>query len=109
MASSIVVRVVHHVPGLDRIGQLVAGVTNAFYRRARPLQSLLNGTMLGHPIHPMITGVVIGAWTVVPVLDLIGIAVPGAGLSGAAAVALWLGLAAAVVSVLSGLTDFKDT
>lgn len=109
MASPVVNRVVRHVPGLDRIAHWVAGITNAFYRRARPLQSLLNGTWLGHPIHPMITGVVIGAWTVVAALDVIGIAVPGAGLSGAAAVALWLGMAAAAVSVLSGLTDFKDT
>ncbi|MGA3030152.1 MAG: DUF2231 domain-containing protein [Candidatus Limnocylindrales bacterium] len=109
MASRVVVRVVRHVPGLDRLGRWVADVTDAFYRRARPLQSLLTGTWLGHPIHPMITGVAIGAWTVVAAFDAIGIAVPSAGLSGAAAVALWLGVAAAAVSVLSGLTDFKDT
>lgn len=109
MASPVVVRIVSVVPGLGRLGAWVAGVMDAFYRRVRPLQSLLNGTWLGHPIHPMITGVAIGAWSVAVAFDVIGIVDPGAGLSGAAAVALWIGVASAAVSILSGLTDFKDT
>jgi nitrite reductase/ring-hydroxylating ferredoxin subunit/uncharacterized membrane protein len=69
----------------------------------------LNGTWLGHALHPVVTDVVIGAWTVVLAFDLIGFFVPKAGLAPAAEVALWIGVAAALAAIGTGLTDYKDT
>jgi len=31
--------------------------------RARPLQNLLQGVWLGHPLHPVLTDLPLGAWT----------------------------------------------
>ena len=39
----------------------------------RRLKILLNGTWVGHPLHPVLTDIPIGAWTLAIVLDLIGL------------------------------------
>jgi hypothetical protein len=39
----------------------------------RRLKIFLNGTWVGHPLHPALTDVSIGAWTLAIVLDLIGL------------------------------------
>ena len=44
---------------------------DAFATR-RPLKDLLNGTWLGHPVHPVITDVPVGAMTVAALLDATG-------------------------------------
>ncbi len=109
MASPLVDRLIGRATGWDRPARATADAINAFYRALRPVQGLLNGRWLGHPLHPLVTDVAVGAWTVVLVFDLIGLAQPGAGLATAAAVSLWLGVLAAIGSLLSGATDWKDT
>jgi nitrite reductase/ring-hydroxylating ferredoxin subunit/uncharacterized membrane protein len=109
MPSPLVRTLIRHAGRLDRPAGFLARIVDGFYRHARPLQSLLNGTWIGHAVHPLLTDVVIGAWTVVLAFDLIGFVVPNSGLGTAAAVALWLGVAAAVGAILTGLTDYKDT
>src|SRR5215813_8902073 len=52
----------------------------------RPLKLFLNGTWLGHPLHPLLTDVPIGAWTVTIVLDLIALLLGMPGLGAAAAI-----------------------
>src|SRR6478672_4287063 len=37
-----------------------------------PVEDLLSGTPLGHPVHPMLVAVPIGAWSTASVLDLTG-------------------------------------
>jgi nitrite reductase/ring-hydroxylating ferredoxin subunit/uncharacterized membrane protein len=109
MSSPLIRRLLGDAKGWDRPAKATAGAVNAFYRVARPLQGFFNGQWIGHPLHPLATDVAIGAWTVVLVFDLIGFAQPGAGLASAATVALWLGVLAAIGSLLSGVTDWKDT
>lgn len=109
MAGPLVRRLLGNARGWDRPAGAVARGVNGTFRVARPLQGLLNGTWLGHPLHPLITDVAIGAWTVVLVFDLIGFVLPGAGLASASEIALWLGVLAALGSALSGATDWKDT
>ena len=74
----------------------------------RPLKLFLNGTWLGHPLHPLLTDVPIGAWTVAIVLDLMALilGVPGLGL--AAAIAAGLGVLAALAAAAAGLLDWMD-
>src|SRR5256885_16515918 len=75
---------------------------------ARPLKLFLNGTWLEHPLHPLLTDVVVGAWTVALLLDILGLIlrVPGLGL--ASAIAVGLGVLAALASVVTGLLDWVD-
>lgn len=76
--------------------------------RHRPLKDFLHGTFLGHPLHPLLTDVPIGAWTVAAVcdaLDVIGIR----RYRDAATVAIGIGALGAVGAAVTGLADWSDT
>jgi nitrite reductase/ring-hydroxylating ferredoxin subunit/uncharacterized membrane protein len=71
------------------------------------VKNALHGVWLGHPLHSAITDVPIGSWTATAVLDAMEAAgekkyAPGADAS------LLVGLAGAVASAASGLTDWSD-
>ncbi len=108
MTAPLVRRLAGRAGALDRPAGALASVVNAIYGPARSLQGLFNGTWLGHPLHPLVTDVAIGAWTVTLVLDLLGVA-GVSGLTAGATIALWLGVLAGLGSLVSGLTDWKDT
>jgi nitrite reductase/ring-hydroxylating ferredoxin subunit/uncharacterized membrane protein len=76
--------------------------TSALFRPIRPVKDLLNGTWLGHPLHPAITDVPIGAFLVAIVLDVLGEPT-------AAFWAIVVGLLAWVGSLVTGLADYSDT
>ena len=75
---------------------------SALFGPLRPVKDLLNGTWLGHPIHPAVTDVPIGALAVALVLDLIGE-------PAAASWAIIVGLVTALASAVTGLADYTDT
>jgi nitrite reductase/ring-hydroxylating ferredoxin subunit/uncharacterized membrane protein len=91
----------------------LAGVVNAFYRvLGRPgklLQDLMNGSWLGHSLHPVLTDVVVGAATGAVLLDLLTLLFSVDGLEIATTWLVGLAGLAAVGAILTGLTDFKDT
>ena len=62
---------------IERSAQLdvvARSLTEPFSNLVRPgrIKDLLSGTWLAHPAHPMLTDVVIGAWTSALVLDMTG-------------------------------------
>ncbi|HVB13628.1 MAG TPA: Rieske 2Fe-2S domain-containing protein [Candidatus Dormibacteraeota bacterium] len=75
--------------------------------RAGPAKDFLNGTWLGHPIHPPLTDVPIGAWMGASVLDLAD-GGQGGGLGKGADVLVALGCAGAVAAAMTGLADWQD-
>ncbi|TMB55225.1 MAG: Rieske (2Fe-2S) protein [Chloroflexi bacterium] len=90
----------------------IAGVVNGFYRvLGRPgklLQDFLNGSWLGHSLHPVLTDVVVGGSTVAVGLEILrwfGVE----GLVVALAWTLLLTWLAALATIVTGLTDYKDT
>jgi nitrite reductase/ring-hydroxylating ferredoxin subunit/uncharacterized membrane protein len=68
---------------------------------ARRLKNWLNGVWLGHPLHPAMTDVPIGAWSTGALLDLVGA-------DGAADAAMTVGVLAAVPTALAGVADWVD-
>lgn len=70
-----------------------------------PLKDLLTGNWLGHPLHPLLTDVTIGAWTSANILDLLG----GRDSSRAAKRLVGLGILSAVPTALAGIADWVDT
>jgi nitrite reductase/ring-hydroxylating ferredoxin subunit len=87
---------------------VVEAIYRALGRPGKLLQDLLNGSWLGHSLHPVVVDVVVGGSTVaafLQLLDWLGVAelrvatVWVLGLT-------WLGGLSAIVT---GLTDFKDT
>ena len=75
---------------------------SALFRPIRPVKDFLNGSWLGHPIHPAVTDVPIGAFIVALVLDLVGQA-------DAALVAIVVGVVTFVAALVTGLADYTDT
>jgi len=91
----------------------IANVSNAVYRAlgtpGKYLQDFLNGSWLGHPVHAVITDVVVGGATIAIVLDLLRYFVGVTGLEDALTWSIGLVSLAGVGAILTGLTDFKDT
>ncbi len=69
---------------------------------ARRVKNWLNGVWLGHPLHPALTDLVLGAWWTGALLDLTD------GRRSADA-AMTIGVLAAVPTAVTGATDWSDT
>lgn len=99
---------------LDRpAGALQIAVKRA-YQAAGPvagrrIADALHGVWLGHPLHPLLTDIVIGAWTTGGVFDALELVSGHRAFARAADTALALGTAASVPTVLAGLTDWQYT
>ena len=83
-------------------------VASVFQGPARPVQNFLHGTWLGHPLHPMLTDVPLGAWTATLVLDMMEASGRNDCRAGAD-VTLAVGLAGAGCAALAGITDWHVT
>lgn len=68
------------------------------------LKDAISGSWLGHPLHPLLTDVPIGTWTSATLLDVLG----GRDSRKAAERLIGAGIAAAVPTALSGLSDYAD-
>ncbi len=73
----------------------------------RKLADLLHGTWLGHPLHPMLTDVVVGAWTIGAFFDLVSLFKKSRQAETIADALTQVGNFAALPTMLSGLTDFS--
>jgi nitrite reductase/ring-hydroxylating ferredoxin subunit/uncharacterized membrane protein len=74
---------------------------SALFHPIRPVQSFLNGTWLGHPVHAAVTDVPVGTMTVSIVADLISQHV-------VADVAMVVGVLAMVAAAVTGLADYTE-
>ncbi len=98
--------------GLTGLGNGVEKLMKGFYGAlgspGKLLQDFLNGSWLGHPLHAVVTDVVVGGYTTLIVLDLLGL-VWHVDVEPAGAIILGLSTLAGLSAVISGLTDFQDT
>jgi nitrite reductase/ring-hydroxylating ferredoxin subunit/uncharacterized membrane protein len=98
---------------LRGFGDWLARVMDGFYRvLGRPgkwLQDFVNGSWLGHPVHPVVVDVVIGGATLVVVFDLVTLFLGATGLETASLVGVGIVALAAIAATATGLTEFKDT
>jgi nitrite reductase/ring-hydroxylating ferredoxin subunit len=83
----------------DRIGGPLTDAVRSLLPRG-PVKDGLSGTWLGHPLHPLLTDVPVGAWAAAAVLDLVG--------SEAADGAIAVGLAAVPATAAAGLADWSE-
>src|SRR5438093_9439867 len=74
----------------------------------RDLKNFLHGTWLGHPLHPVLTDIPVGAWTVALGLDALE-SISGRKECGSAAdLAIGVGLLGAIGSAITGVTDWSE-
>jgi nitrite reductase/ring-hydroxylating ferredoxin subunit/uncharacterized membrane protein len=94
--------------GLQHLIQVVIGSQRKPPRR---LRSLLNGTWLGHPLHPVITDIPITAWMLTALFDIIWLISPAHNTWAAygALVTVIVGLLGALGAIVTGFTDWSDT
>jgi nitrite reductase/ring-hydroxylating ferredoxin subunit/uncharacterized membrane protein len=97
-------------PIADRLQRAVVAVYEAGGVTGRRVRDFLHGTWLGHPLHPVLTDVPLGAWTVAVTLDAID---QDRGWwrrrNRAAEAAIGVGLVGAVGAAVTGLTDWQHT
>jgi nitrite reductase/ring-hydroxylating ferredoxin subunit/uncharacterized membrane protein len=91
----------------------IAAVSRGFYRAlggpGKLLQDFLNGSWLGHALHPVLTDVVVGGATIAVILDILRIFFSVDGMETAITWTVGLSALAGVGAIFTGLTDFKDT
>jgi nitrite reductase/ring-hydroxylating ferredoxin subunit/uncharacterized membrane protein len=96
-------------PPLAKVAGAWQGVVVAVLGKLdRRVTDALHGTPLGHALHPLVTDIPIGAWTVTTLLDVAELAGARECAPGADA-ALKIGLAGAALAALSGWVDWSDT
>ena len=85
----------------DPLGDLMQRIFRAAYGPFPALRDFLHGTWLGHPVHPMLTDVPIGALIIGTVLDLVGQPV-------GATWAIGIGFLGMLAAALAGYADYID-
>jgi nitrite reductase/ring-hydroxylating ferredoxin subunit/uncharacterized membrane protein len=89
---------------LDAVGEHAQRLLAGAARRYPGAKDVLSGTWLGHPLHPPLTDVVVGAWTGALVLDVCG----GERGRDAADLLVATGVVASVPTAAAGLSDWAD-
>jgi nitrite reductase/ring-hydroxylating ferredoxin subunit/uncharacterized membrane protein len=95
----------------DGLQHLIQVVIGSYRKPPRRLRSLLNGTWLGHPLHPVITDIPITAWMLTALFDIIWLISPAHNTWAAygALVTVIVGLLGALGAIVTGFTDWSDT
>jgi nitrite reductase/ring-hydroxylating ferredoxin subunit/uncharacterized membrane protein len=95
------------LPFVHTLDDLLHGVAQAVFKEpGGPVENFLHGTWLGHPLHPVLTDIPVGAWTAGAVLDIAESATGNSGLGSGADLAIGVGLAGASSAALAGLADW---
>jgi len=87
--------------GLDRISDPLQRGLHAVFR-PRFLRDALHGVWLGHPLHPALASLPLGAWSSAAVLDLVG------GQERAATTLVGVGVGSAPLAAIAGANDWAE-
>jgi nitrite reductase/ring-hydroxylating ferredoxin subunit/uncharacterized membrane protein len=88
---------------------LVRGVFARLGPTGRDVQNALYGTWLGHPLHPALTDVPVGAWTAGTVFDVLNLASPGKPFARCADASVALGVLGGLGAAAAGFNDWQHT
>ena len=114
MSNGPVQAIIDKQPWLDDLANTVQPVVQNLFKSSGPagrtVKDFLHGVWLGHPLHPVITDVPIGAWTASQLFDLLS-ASKGDDkvLDAAADLTLGTGIVAAVGAAVTGITDWSES
>jgi nitrite reductase/ring-hydroxylating ferredoxin subunit/uncharacterized membrane protein len=97
---------------LDGFANFFGAIVGGFYKipGTRPIKTLLHGTWpLHHPLHPAVTDLTVGGYTLGVALDIVYLATRDATLLRAADFVIIVAFITSLVSIVSGLTDWNET
>ncbi len=84
-------------------------VQDALRQLGDGVKDLLHGKWLGHPLHPVLTDIPVGAWTAAMMIDAVELITGDDGAGGAADLAVGVGLAGALGAAVTGAADWSET
>jgi nitrite reductase/ring-hydroxylating ferredoxin subunit/uncharacterized membrane protein len=99
-----VVKAVEQFDALDGVASSLAKTVGRAVQ-PRAVRNVLSGTYIGHPLHPILTDLPIGAWTMAALFDVAG----GRASEPAADALVMAGIITAVPAAAAGLNDWSDT
>src|SRR5690349_2875370 len=113
MAEHRALQVIDRQDWLEPIGDQLQQAVTAVYDQAgdagQKIKNALHGTWLGHPLHPVLTDIPVGAWTAAAVMDAMHDITGQRAYARGADAAIAVGLAGAVGAAITGLTDWQAT
>jgi len=91
------------------LGTIADVVFDKAISNGEKVRNFLHGTWFGHPLHPVVTDVPIGAWTIAAALDSYELTTGDQRLGRAADFAVGVGLIGAAGAAITGLNDWNFT
>jgi nitrite reductase/ring-hydroxylating ferredoxin subunit/uncharacterized membrane protein len=88
---------------LDTFAQSLGGLVSTVLPPGK-VKDLISGTWMGHPAHPMLTDIPIGAWTSALILDMLG----GPAAAKGADALIGIGVLGALPTAITGLSELGD-
>ncbi len=102
---------IENYPGFKQTSQEVAQkIQKAIFTQGedgREVADVLHGKQLGHPLHPLLTDITIGSWTLGVFFDVLSFLTRSQSSRKAANRLITLGTISAVPTALAGITDFS--
>jgi nitrite reductase/ring-hydroxylating ferredoxin subunit/uncharacterized membrane protein len=99
------------IPSLDKEAEnLQKGVNQIinFLPGAKKIKNFLNGVWLGHALHPLLTDLPLGSWTVAALLDVLSLGREKSRFAAGADASIGLGILGAFGAAASGLADWSE-
>ena len=96
-------------PVADFLQKVVGGFYKLLGAPGHGLKTFIHGTWLGHPLHPVITDIPLGAWTLAVLFDIIYLFNRTTTWTTAADLSIIIGVVAALAAAVTGYTDWNET
>jgi uncharacterized membrane protein len=110
MEKTLPIRLVEEQRWLGSLGETLQPlVQDALQSLGDGAKDLLHGKWLGHPLHPVLTDIPVGAWTAALVIDAVELISGNDGAGDAADLAVGVGLAGALGAAVAGAADWSET
>ena len=113
MLSHAVNRLIDRQRWLEPVADFLQKVVGGFYKLlgapGHGLKTFIHGTWLGHPLHPVITDIPLGAWTLAVIFDIIYLFNRTTTWTTAADLSIIIGVVAALGAAVTGYTDWNET
>ena len=96
-------------PVADLLQKVVSGTYKALGSAGTSLKSFNHGTWLGHPLHPVLTDIPLGLWTITVLFDIIYLFNRSAVWFDASELTIFVAILVALATAVTGFTDWNET
>jgi nitrite reductase/ring-hydroxylating ferredoxin subunit/uncharacterized membrane protein len=96
-------------PVADFLQKVVGGIYKGLGAPGTGLKSFNHGTWLGHPLHPVLTDIPLGLWSITVLFDIIYLFNRSVVWFDAAELTIFVGILAALATAITGYTDWNET